>query len=295
MAFSFPKASIVIPTRNNKKALEKVLEAMLFLDYPNEFEVIVVDDGSTDGTKEMLQEKFGKEKRIKAILLGSNKGVCKARNAGIAKAGFPIVVNMDHDCIPEKGWLTGLVKEFQDEKVGIVSSFGDFGGTSTAFRKELLDRVQGYDERFFYYREDTDLTFSIMELGYKFKPVKMQYFHDHKEIAPNGFLAGLKYVYKRLCYHMNDALVFKKHRKLASEFLDVKFGFIVNPKKDFEAVTGTWLGPHDLVLSSPRGIHFVENKSIFHAFLIISAALFYVLAVKLFRLAGSIKFGTLLI
>ena len=50
MDFSFPKASIVIASYNNRKVLEKELDAMLRLDYPNEYEIIVVDDGSTDDT-----------------------------------------------------------------------------------------------------------------------------------------------------------------------------------------------------------------------------------------------------
>ena len=54
MIVQFPKASIVIASYNNKVVIEKVLNAMLKLNYPNEFEVIVVDDGSKDGTIEML-------------------------------------------------------------------------------------------------------------------------------------------------------------------------------------------------------------------------------------------------
>ena len=51
---------------------------------------------------------------------GGNKGVCRARNEGIKLARFPIVVNMDHDCIPSKGWLSDLVKGFEDEDEGKV-------------------------------------------------------------------------------------------------------------------------------------------------------------------------------
>ena len=105
MAFNFPKASIVIASYNNKVVLERVLNSMLRLDYPNDYEIIVVDDGSRDGTIEMLHKKFEKNKKVKIIGYGGNKGVCTARNEGIKVARFPIVVNMDHDCIPEKNWL----------------------------------------------------------------------------------------------------------------------------------------------------------------------------------------------
>ncbi len=296
MQGSFPNASVVIATYNNAKVLRKVLSAMLRLDYPAEYEIIVVDDGSSDGTAEMLHREFGKEKAVKIIAFKRNQGVCRARNAGIKAARYPIVVNMDHDCIPEKRWLREIVKGFDSEKIGVVSSFGDYGGTSTAFRKELLDRVGGYDERYRYYREDTDLTFSIMDLGYKYRRLRKQfYFHDHREIKPKGAAQMLRYLFRRLSYHMNDALLFKKHGRLAAKFLDVRLGFLVNPRKDFAVVTGTWMKPYKLVFSSPRGMRLIENKSPLHATAIIMLGIAYVFAVKFNRLLGSIKFKTFLL
>ncbi|MAG21762.1 MAG: hypothetical protein CL943_00455 [Candidatus Diapherotrites archaeon] len=296
MVFSFPKISIVVATYGNKGVLERALKGMLQVNYPNEFEIIVVDDGSRDGTPQMMEKVFGKEKKIKFIGLGKNQGVCRARNRGIAEAKFPIVVNMDHDCIPEKRWLKELIKPFENKRVGVVSSFGDFGGTSTAFRKKLIEKVGGYDERYRYYREDTDLTFGVMDLGYEYVHLpEPMYIHDHEEVTPKGTVALLKYFWKRLNYHQNDALLFKKHRKLATKFLDVKAGFLVNPKNDFSVVTGTWMEPYELVLSSPRGMRFVENETPLHAVLIISAGIIYTIAIKLFRLIGSIRFGTLLL
>ncbi len=296
MAFSFPNVSVIIATYNNANVLKTVLREMLKLDYPAKYEVVVVDDGSGDGTAEMVRKEFAGEKKIRFEAFEKNQGVCRARNRGIEMARFPIVVNMDHDCIPERNWLKELVKGFDSEKVGVVSSFGDYGGTSTAFRKELLERVGGYDERYGYYREDTDVTFSIMDLGYEYRHLReIRYVHDHKEIDPKGLTGLLRYIFKRLNYHQNDALLFKKHRKLASRFFDVRLGFLVNPKKDFQVVTGTWIKPDNWVLSSPRGMRFVENKSPAHTALIVSVGVCYAAIVKLFRLMGSIRFGTLLL
>ncbi len=296
MAFSYPKASIVVASYNNKKVLKRVLNAMLELDYPAKYEVIVVDDGSSDGTIKMLRESFGREKKVRVIGFGKNKGVCKARNEGIRAAKFPIVVNMDHDCIPSKSWLKDLVKGFDSPKVGVVSSFGSFGGTSTAFRAELLQKVGGYDLRYFYYREDTDLTFSIMDLGYEYRVVKADYEHDHKEVAPRNLRGWIKYVLKRLGYHQNDVLLYKRHPKLASSFLDVKLGFIVNPKADFSAACNLWNGSSKkMKLCSPRGLVLIENKSPLHALAIVFLAFVYMVLVKLSRLWGSIRFRKLLV
>jgi len=292
----FPKASIVIASYNNKAVLEKALDAMLALDYPSDYEIIVVDDGSGDGTIEMLSKKFGKEKKIKVIAYGANRGVCFARNEGIRAAQFPIVVNMDHDCIPGKSWLRDIVKPFANPKIGVASSFGSFGGTSTAFRRELLVKVHGYDQHYRYYREDTDLTFKIMELGFEYKRVKAPYIHDHKEIAPKGFNGWMKYMLKRLRYHENDVLLYKKHPALAKDFLHVKLGFLIDPREDFKTVVNLWQGSDKkLKLCSPRGLVLIRNKTPLHAIAIIFLGCLYVIAVKSFRLWGSIRFRQFLI
>ncbi len=292
----WPKASIVVATYRNPVGLEKTIRGLLQLDYSPGFEVIVVNDGSPDNTKQVLGSNFLGNAKVKIIHFEKNQGVCAARNAGIRAARFPIVVNMDHDCIPAKDWLQKMVRGFDSEKVGVVSAYGGFGGTSTAFRKELLDKVGGYDAEYRYYREDTDLAFKIMELGFEFKAVKADYVHDHEEVKPRGFAEFLKHVWKRLNYHQNDVLLWKKHPTLVcAEFLHVKFGFLVNPFSDFSVATGLWKKNGEFGLSSPRGITFLENKSLFHSVVIVLGGLAYVVAVKIFRLIGSIRFGKVLV
>ncbi|MDD5148286.1 MAG: glycosyltransferase family A protein [Candidatus ainarchaeum sp.] len=295
MQETLPKASIVVATYNYAAKISPTIKGILEIEYPDEFEIIVVNDGSTDNTAEVLEKEFGKNKKVKIINFEKNRGVCAARNAGINAARFPIVVNMDHDCIPEKNWLTSLVKGFSSEKTGVVSSMGAFGGTSTAFRKEALEKTGGYDEQYRYYREDTDLTFKILELGYEYNVVKAGYLHDHVLVKPKGFFNILKYGLQRLSYHKNDALLYKKHPKLAKDFLDVRLGFIVNPKKDFEVITGTWMEHKIPKLSSPRGMVFLEGNSPRNRAVIVILGIGYVLAIKFYRLLGSIKYGKLLL
>jgi glycosyltransferase involved in cell wall biosynthesis len=296
MVLQYPKASIVIATYNYAAKVCPTIESILAIDYPADFEIIVVNDGSRDNTAEVLEKNFGKNKKVKIINFAKNQGVCAARNAGIKAARFPIVVNMDHDCLPAKDWLTSLVSGFSSEKIGVVSSMGAFGGTSTAFRKEVLDKIGGYDEEYHYYREDTDLTFKIIEAGYEYNgSVKADYLHDHVLVKPKGIISLVKYGLGRLSYHKNDVLLYKKHPKLAKDFLDVKLGFIVNPKKDFQAITGTWMEHKIPKLSSPRGMVFLEGKNPLNFLIIYFVGLLYVIAIKFYRLSGSIKFGKLLI
>jgi len=295
-AKKWPNVSIVVATYNRADTLQKVLKAMLKLEYHASYEIIVVNDGSTDNTREMLENEFAFNPKITVINFERNQGVCRARNAGIKKARYDIVVNMDHDCIPSRTWLKDLICGFTSSKVGVVSSYGGFGGTSTAFRKELLEKVNGYDEDYRYYREDTDLTFKIIELGYEYKLVKADYIHDHVETKPKTFFGLARYVLQRLKYHQNDVLLYKKHpNSLTRNFLDIKFGFLVNPLYDFRIATGLWKKDGKMNISSPRGIVFIENKTPLHLLLIVFLGLCYVLSVKFARLIASIKFRKLLI
>ena len=294
---NYPNASIVIPTLNNVNTLKKVVKEMLEINYPSDFEIIIVNDGSTDSTKKMLEENFSSNKKISIINFSKNQGVCKARNAGIKAAKGEIIVNMDHDCIPGKDWLKEMVKPFFNPKVGVVSGYNYYGGTSTAFRKRLLDRVGGYDEDYFYYREDTDLSFKVMELGYDFVLTdKARFLHEHPEVKVNGFKRILQYAFQRMKYHQNDVLLYKKHpNKTCAKFLNITAGFIINPLSDFRAATGIWWKNPSINLSSPRGVIFLENKSILHTLAILFAGIAYVFAVKGFRIYGSLRFGKLVI
>ncbi len=295
MPDSFPFASVVIPVFNNREGARKVIQAMLTQEYAGGFEVIVVNDGSSDGTKEMLDAEFGGNSKVKLIHL-PRSGVCKARNAGIQAAKGELILNMDHDCVPGREWLTRMAEGFNDPQTGVVTGYGGYGGTSTGYRKELLEKVGGYDEDYFYYREDTDLTFKVLELGYELKQVDAPYHHDHKVEQPKSFLDAFGYGLKRIGWHKNDVLLWKKHpNKRCAEFLHVKLGFLVDPLYDFGMATGTWEAGGKFRLSSPRGLVFLENRSPLHALAIILMGLIYVAAVKLVRLYGSLRFGRLLL
>ncbi|MDO8633687.1 MAG: glycosyltransferase family A protein [archaeon] len=287
-------ASIVVMTYNRKYVLKKTVEAMLGQDFESLFEIIVVNDGSMDGTKEMLEKNFGKNKKL-TVINEERSLPCKARNNGIKAAKNDVVVIMDDDCIPEKKWLSKIVNGFDDKKTGIVTSYSRFGGTSTAFRRETLDKIGGYDEEYGYYREDTDLVFRVMEKGFEARFVDAGFVHEHEIEKPKGLLGLAWYALERAKYHKNDVLLYKKHPRLAKGFLGVKLGFLVDPRMDFAAATGTWHAGGKINLSSPRGITFLQNKTPFHGVIIIAGAIGWVFLVKFFRLTASLRFGKLLI
>ncbi len=292
-------ASIIMATLNGGIPLIHAVNGMLQQEFSGKYEVIVVDDGSFDGkTPSLLKENFGKNPKVKLITL-ERSGVCKARNAGIRASQYEVVINMDHDCIPRKDWLQTMVNGFDTLNVGAVSAYGHYGGTSTGFRKEILDHLKGYDEDFFYYREDTDLSFRIMELGFVYKRVdaSKKYTEDRTLVTPKGIGKIAAYTLQRFKYHMNDVLLHKKHpTPMCNEFLRVKWDFFVDPIQDFKVATGLWEdSSNKIALSSPRGLVFLSNRSPVHFFLIVLAGMGYAFAIKLARLAGSIKHGHLLV
>ena len=95
------KISIVIPVYNSSKTIDKCLKAIFNSNYSN-FEVIIVDDGSTDETVDIIKKDFEQTKIIK---LNGNKGAAAARNKGVEKAQGNIIMFTDSDIIIQPNTL----------------------------------------------------------------------------------------------------------------------------------------------------------------------------------------------
>lgn len=108
----FPLISIVILNYNGFPYVEACLRSVLKTDYPN-LEIIFVDNGSTDGSWELVRNKFGKDSRLKIINNDKNYGYCKGNNIGFryAKGEYVIFLNNDTEVVPE--WLSHLISEMK--------------------------------------------------------------------------------------------------------------------------------------------------------------------------------------
>lgn len=111
------KCSIVVCTFNRLDYLKKCLASLLELDFP-EYEIIIVNDGSTDGTKYFLDSL--NNKKIKIVHRECNQGPSEARNTGIKNARHDIIAFTDDDCAVDRNWLTELIKGFTSEQIGFV-------------------------------------------------------------------------------------------------------------------------------------------------------------------------------
>ncbi|MGH2916027.1 MAG: glycosyltransferase family 2 protein [Solirubrobacteraceae bacterium] len=111
-----PDLSVIVCTHNGAGELSTVLAGLQGqeLDGPH-LELIVVDDGSTDGTAAVAARAGAR-----VVTLRENQGIAGARNAGVAAARAPIVAFTDDDCEPHPEWASTLAARFADESVGGV-------------------------------------------------------------------------------------------------------------------------------------------------------------------------------
>lgn len=203
-----PFVSIIIVSLNGKYDLNDCLSSLKSLDYPKDrFEIILIDDGSSDETYEFIKENFGD---IKTIRNQRNLGAAVSRNTGIKNAKGRLLAFLDDDVKVDKYWLSELVKIMEeDEQIGICASkllfkeepeilnstggvmniYGDawdrgvfekdngqydsqkrvFFACSAAMlvRKEILERTGYFDPALHLYYEDVDLGWRVNLLGYK--------------------------------------------------------------------------------------------------------------------------------
>jgi GT2 family glycosyltransferase len=117
LSIHLPLVSIVVCTLNRKDSLNDCLAHLFKTAYPkSRYEIIVVDGGSADGTKDLVKKNFPDVR----FIVDERKGVSYARNTGAENARGEIVAYTDDDCIVGKDWLRNLIAEFSNPKIGAV-------------------------------------------------------------------------------------------------------------------------------------------------------------------------------
>lgn len=120
-----PGVTVLVPAFNEANVIERCLKSILKSDYPN-FQVIVIDDGSSDHTADVVNEKFGHDPRI-SLLQQENHGKWRAENHALGQVTTPIFIGVDADTILLPNAISWLVQQFKDEKVGAVAGFVEVG------------------------------------------------------------------------------------------------------------------------------------------------------------------------
>lgn len=183
-----PQASIVITTRNRRDDLEKAVVSALAQKLEGGVETIVIDDGSTDGTSEMIAAKFP---QVRLHRSEASKGLIVQRNHGARLAIAPIIFSIDDDaCFSTDNIVADVLKQFDLPAVGAVAIpfinvcqdpdlimqkapdvSGEFVcssyiGTAHALRRDLFLRLGGYREALFHQGEEGDYCLRMLDAGY---------------------------------------------------------------------------------------------------------------------------------
>ncbi|MBM4053449.1 MAG: glycosyltransferase [Planctomycetes bacterium] len=118
-------ASIIIPTRNRSKWITSAIKSFVEQDFPaSQYEIIVVDNGSTDNTREIAEQAASLNKTDIKYIYEPEPGLLSGRHRGMSEAMGKILIFVDDDIEAASGWLTAIMTEFEDTSVHIV------GGTS---------------------------------------------------------------------------------------------------------------------------------------------------------------------
>ncbi|MEU1214386.1 glycosyltransferase [Streptomyces sp. NPDC005790] len=187
--------SVLVPAYNERECIEATVRSLVASDYP--IEVVVIDDGSTDGTADLVEAMRIPNVRV---VRQRNAGKPAALNNGIAHARYDIVVMMDGDTVFEPSTVRELVQPFADPRVGAVAGNAKVGnrdsligawqhieyvmgfnldrrmydllgcmptipGAVGAFRRDALDRIGGMSEDTL--AEDTDVTMGLHRDGWR--------------------------------------------------------------------------------------------------------------------------------
>jgi len=229
--------SIVVPVYNAEKTLIKCIESILRLDY-NDYEIIFVDDGSTDNSKNIINSFAERHENIR-LFEQTNNGPASARNSGIKKSSGDIIFFTDSDVVVPVDWVTGMLHYFDDERLGAAGGgitpysinalsekfeqhrrerlYGDqkrfvdaLPACNLAVRTTVLKEIDCFDESFkLASYEDYDLCFRIRDKGYTiFYDPAISVIHFHSQ-AWNG-------VFRRGYIHGREGVKLRKKRSIST-------------------------------------------------------------------------------
>ncbi len=225
-----PKVSVVVCSYNGARTLEECLRSLGRLNYPD-YEVVLVDDGSTDSTRG-IAARFPQVKYIHQ----SNQGLSVARNVSAQAASGQIVAYTDSDCVVDEDWLLYLVQAMQDQNVDAiggpnipppsdgwtarcvaVSPGGPshvmlddrraehVPGCNMAFRRDRLIAAGGFDPRFHVAGDDVDICWRFMDAGLSigYAPAAMVWHHRRNTVRA--------YFRQQAGYGRSEAMLHVKH------------------------------------------------------------------------------------
>ena len=245
-----PKFSVIIPAHNEEDVIERAIKSILNQTYQN-FEIIISNDGSTDKTKEIVENLIKKDKRIKILNQDKGHSDAFARNWGAEKAKGEILIFLDadtfistnaleeisksildvdafaFDCIPKNKTivnyaLSGLVVPIVARKQ-IYSKEDKDQIMFFCISQNAFNKLKGYDETIFYF-EDEDFSNRFYSAGFKTGFIKNIYQYFELPSDWSGFVRQSKWIAKGL-----NTIPDKKKKREAKIIWFAKCLFLISP------------------------------------------------------------------
>ncbi len=219
MTFDFPRVAVLIPAHNEGKVIRGTLEAMLAFDYPTDrYEVVVINDGSTDDTGAIVRSFAERDRRIRLVDVApgeGGKGKSRALNLGLAATDAELVAVYDADNTPEPQALRYLVAQLllHPDLGAVLGKFrtvnrsrnlltrfinvetlsfqsivqagrwklfrvSTLPGTNFVIRRTLIEGLGGWDEAAI--TEDSELSIRVYMEGFRIKVIPYAVTHEQE-------------------------------------------------------------------------------------------------------------------
>jgi GT2 family glycosyltransferase len=203
--------SAYIPVRNDLRYLQQCLHSLVAQSYPFA-EILVIDDASNDGLEQWAKTQTISP--VRYIKLATHKGLAAARNQAIKNSRHDHIAAIDADCELNKDWLAVMIKYLDDPELagvggqliesesnripdlwrkeylyqtrGNAKAEVDFlPGCNTLFRKQALLSIAGYDERYYFQHEDTEIGGRLRAAGWKmlYVPDAIAFHHRRDSVS----------------------------------------------------------------------------------------------------------------
>jgi hypothetical protein len=265
---SNPKVCIIILNWNGKELLKRCLNSLFKLTNYQNYKVIIVDNGSTDGSVEYVKKNFPK---ADVLALNKNYGFAKGNNIGIkkSKGDFILLLNSDTKII-DSFFLNKMLKIAKEENVGIVGAqlldengrkqnsaawirplkiFYYTGnkikevdwvsGACFLIKKELLEKIGLFDENFFLYYEETDYCYRAKKNNFKvvIQPAaKIIHYGGRTSRKMNQDFITYHWYKSRMYFFLKHRLIFhiipRMIEDIFESFKNKKFHILIKSYKD---------------------------------------------------------------
>lgn len=145
-----PRVSVILPTYNAEKIIIPTLSSLVNQKYSHPYEVILVDDGSTDGTTKIIEEflRSHNDRNKVRLVKTPHRGPAAARNTGVKEAHGDLVLFIDADCVANEKWVSSMIEPLLSD----ASTAGVGGTYKTLNTNSLMARFVGYDINYRHHR-----------------------------------------------------------------------------------------------------------------------------------------------